>query len=422
MVRIRPIMACCALASMLACAEGSKLETVQADRPTNYRLADASVQSARGELIESTHMVSLSQEEVAGKLQPILAALNLQAENGVHIYKIKYQTQTPGTPAVPVLASGLMIVPDSKKASYPWIGLQHGTLTSKAEAPSVTPAEGIFEASQGFITLVMDYIGYGSSSSVFHPYLIEKSYADAGIDFLKASYKFAELNALGQGPLFLKGYSEGGYATLALQKAIETNYPNVFPLVATAPSGAPYDLEAVATELLRRERVHPVNIPFLILSYTRWLSQQDFNPDVIFTSPAANIATLFNGQYDSSYIGAKIPTKNSEMLETALVADFLSSVPQSNEAVKLRGYLQSQSLTNQGWQPRSTTLFFHCVDDEVVPVSSVEKARQAFPGPNVYVTTFESPAQGPRYTHGTCPAIFAPMLAFLDIMKKIATK
>jgi len=422
MIRIRPIMACSALASMLACAEGSKVETVQPDRPRNYQLQDAPAQSARGDLIESTHVVSLSREEVSGKLGPILAGFNLQAQNGVHIYKVKYQTQTPSTPAVPVVASGLMIVPDSKQPTYPWIGVQHGTMTSKADAPSVTPAEGIFEASQGFVTLVMDYIGYGSSSSVFHPYLVEKSYADAGIDFLKATYRFAELNSVGKGPLFLKGYSEGGYATLALQKEIETNYPTVFPLVATAPSGGPYDLDAIATELLQREVLHPVNIPFLILSYTRWLSQQDFNPEALFTLPAANVATLFNGQFNNDYIGTKIPTKNSDMLDAGVVADFLSPAPQSNEAVKLRGYLQSQSLTNKGWQPRSTTLFFHCVDDEVVPVSAVKKAKEAFPGPNVIVTTFPSPAQGPQYKHTSCPAIFAPTLAFLDIMKKIAAK
>jgi pimeloyl-ACP methyl ester carboxylesterase len=418
MIRIRSVMAGGALASLLACAEGSKVETVQPDRPANYQLVDAPAQSARGDLIESTHVVSLSKEEVAQKLGPILAGFKLEAQNGVHIYKVKYQTQTPSTPATPVIASGLMIVPDVKQASYPWIGVQHGTMTSKADAPSVTPSEGIFEASQGFVTVVMDYLGYGASSKVFHPYLIEKAYAETGIDFLKATYQFAELNAIGKGPLFLKGYSEGGYATLALQKEIETNHAGAFPLVATGPSGGPYDLEAVAVELLQRETVHPVNIPFLILSYTQWLSQNDFNPEAIFTMPTASVAALFTGQYNNDFIGTRIPTQNSAMLESNLVDDFLSAEPQTNEAVKLRGYLKSQSLTNQGWQPRSATLFFHCVDDEVVPVSSVKVAKEAFPGPNVVVTTFPSPAQGPKLRHGTCPAIFAPTVAFLDILKK----
>ncbi|HET9238968.1 MAG TPA: lipase family protein [Oligoflexus sp.] len=425
MIRIRPVLVCGALASLLACAEGSKVESVQPDRPANFQLVDAPAQSARGDLVESTHVVSLSQDEVAQRLGPILAGFKLQAQNGVHIYRVKYQTQTPATPtaaATPVVASGLMIVPDSKQASYPWIGVQHGTVTSKADAPSVTPAEGIFEASQGFVTVVMDYIGYGSSSKVFHPYLVERAYADAGIDFLKATYKFAELNTIGKGPLFLKGYSEGGYATLALQKEIETNYAGVFPLVATGPSGGPYNLEAIAVELLQRETVHPVNIPFLVLSYTKWLSQNDFNPEAIFALPTANVSALFTGQFNNDYIGTKIPTQNAAMLEPALVADFLSAEPKLNEAAKLRGYLKSQSLTNQGWQPRSTTLFFHCVDDEVVPVSSVKVAKEAFPGPNVVVTTFPSPAEGPKLRHGTCPAIFAPTVAFLDVLKKMSGK
>ncbi|HYX36978.1 MAG TPA: lipase family protein [Oligoflexus sp.] len=425
MIRIRPVMAFSALASLLACAEGSKTETVQLDRPSNYQVVNAPAQSARGDLIESTHVVSLSQEEVSGKLAPLLTAFNLQAKNGVHIYRVKYQSQipaTPGAPAAPVVASGLMIVPDSKQPTYPWIGVQHGTATSKADSPSVTPSEGIFEASQGFVAVVMDYIGYGSSSKVLHPYLVERAYADAGIDFLKATYKFADLNTIGKGPLFLKGYSEGGYATLALQKEIETNYPKDFPLVATAPSGGPYDLDAIAIELMQRETVHPVNIPFLILSYSKWLSNNDFNPEAIFNLPTASVEALFTGRFNNDYIGSKISNKNSEMLQKTLVDDFLSAAPQSNEAVKLHSYLQSQSLTNKGWQPRATTLFFHCVDDEVVPVSSVKKAKEAFPAPNVVVTTFPSPAQGPQYKHTTCPAIFAPTVAFLDILKKMAAK
>lgn len=422
MIHIRSVMACGALASLLACAEGSKVENVQPDRPANFQLAGAGAQSARGDLVEATHVVTLSREDVAQRIGPILAGFKLEAQNGVHIYKVKYQTQTPGASAAPVVASGLMIVPDTKKPSYPWIGVQHGTVTSKADAPSVKPAEGIFEASQGFVTVLMDYIGYGSSSNVFHPYLVERAYADAGIDFLKATYKYAELNSIGKGPLFLKGYSEGGYATLALQKEIETNYATTFPLVATGPSGGPYNLEAIAVELLQRETVHPVNIPFLVLSYTKWLSNNDFNPEAIFTWPTANVAALFTGQFNNDFIGTKIPTKNAEMLEANLVADFLSAEPQSNEAAKLRGYLQSQSLTNKGWQPRSTTLFFHCVDDDVVPVSSVKVAKEAFPGPNVVVTTFPSPAQGPQLKHGNCPAIFAPTVAFLDIMKKISAQ
>ncbi|WP_141733125.1 alpha/beta hydrolase family protein [Oligoflexus tunisiensis] len=418
MIRIRPIVACGALVSLLACAEGSKVESEQTQRPANLQLVDASAQSARGELLESTHVVSLSKAEVAGKLAPILSAFNLQAQNGVHIYRVKYQTQTPATPAVPVVASGLMIVPDVQHASNAWISVQHGTRTSKGDAPSVTPSEGIFEASQGFVTLVMDYLGYGASSQVFHPYLVEQSYADAGVDFLKAASTFAAINGVLQGPLFLRGYSEGGYATLALQKEIETHHAGTFALMATASAGAPYDLEAVATELLQNEILHPVNIPFLILSYTKWLSHNDFNPEAIFTWPVANVATLFNGQFNNAYIGSQIPTRKVEMLESDLVADFLSARPQTNEAVKLHSYLQSQSLTNKGWQPRAITMFLHCVDDEVVPVSSVKKIKDVFPGDNVSVITIPSLADSPKYTHGTCPAIFSPVAAFLDILQK----
>lgn len=420
MIRIRPIMVCSALASLLACAEGSKIKTLPPDRPANYQLIQAPAPSPRGELLESTHVVSLTQDELSSKLKTILSALNLQAQNGVHIYRVKYQTQTPASPAAPVVASGLMMVPDSKKAAYPWLAVQHGTIAGKADAPSVSPAEGLVDASQGFVSLVMDYIGYGASSHVFHPYLIAQAYADAGVDFLKAASKFMRLNQITRGPLFLKGYSEGGYATLALQKELETNHAAEFPLTATAPAAGPYDLEAVAKELLQRETVHPVNIPFLILSYAQWLGHQDFNPDAIFAPSTDSVAALFTGAYNNSAIIQKLPTQTTELLDADLVEDFLSAAPVANEAVKLHSYLKAQSLTNKGWQPQTMTLFFHCEDDEVVPVVAVKKAKEAFPGAHVVVKTFPSPADGPRYTHGTCPAIFAPTLAFLDILKNSA--
>lgn len=429
MISMRSIIACSALLGLMACAEGSKVETVKPDRPANFLLAEAAAKNERGELIEATHVVSLSKDEVTSKVGQYLVGFGLQAQNGVHIYRVRYRTQKPATPTDPssqIVASGLIIVPDSKLASYPWIALQHGTKTSKAEAPSVSPSEGVFEGSLGFVTLVMDYIGYGASSKEFHPYLIERAYADAGVDFLKAGYNFAAQNTLGIGPLFLKGYSEGGYATLAIQREIETNHAKEFPLVASAPSGGPYNMDLVANHLMKLESVHPVNIPFLLLSYKNWLSNKvDFNLGNVFVDPVETIEPLFSGQFDNEYIGTKISTERNKVIKKTLVDDFLSPTPTSNEAVKLHAYLQLQSLTNKNWVPHSLTFFFHCRTDEVVPVESIEDAQKTFgegPLKNISYKIFENVANAPEYRHTSCPAIFAPTVAFLEVLKQLAAR
>ncbi|MCX6130758.1 MAG: hypothetical protein NTX25_17075 [Proteobacteria bacterium] len=424
MIRISPSLVCSCFAIILACAEGSKVKPIQPDRPQNFKLDTVPAQSSPGDLVEATHMLSLSQTELNSKLAPILASLKLSAKNGVHIYKVKYQTLSPATPLAPahaVLASGILMVPDSKQTSYPWISIQHGTITGKANAPSVSPSEGIFEASQGFLTLVMDYIGYGSSSLEFHPYLISQAYADAGVDMLKAAYQFSEINKIGHGPLFLKGYSEGGYATLALQKEIEQKHPE-FPLLASAPSAGPYDMDAVALNLVGQKELNPVNISFVILSYNRWLANNDFNTNAIFNAPTADMQKLFDGALSSEAVYKLLPTATKSLLNPILVDDFLSNEAVTREGSKLHSFLKSQSLTNKDWQPAKTTLFSHCVDDEVVPVLSSELAATAFKAPHVILQKIPSPASGPAYQHGTCPAIFTPTLFFIDELKKLSAQ
>ncbi|MCX6130175.1 MAG: hypothetical protein NTX25_14065 [Proteobacteria bacterium] len=415
MLTMRPLVAICAISGFLACSEGSQTKTSRPDRPLNFSAENAAT-AQRGDLIEATHVVSLSPADIQNKLAPVLSGLNTDVKNGVHIYKIKYQTVSPGAAAKPLIASGLILLPDSKASSYPWISLQHGTITSKAEAPSVTPREGLFEASQGFLTLAMDYIGFGASSNVFHPYFIEEAYASAGVDMLKAAYKFASLNNLGTGPLFLKGYSEGGYATLALQKEIELNHPE-FPLAASAPSAGVYDIDATANELMARDSVHPVNIPFMILSYASWLAKDDFNPDNIFVMPSAELKKLYTGSANYDYIYTNVPNKSAELIKPKLTADFLAAEPGLNESIKLHTWLKEQSLTNKNWSPKTPTYFWHCQDDEVVPFAASVLASKVFASPLVTLIPIPSP-EAKKFTHGTCPAIFMPTLEFAKALKQ----
>src|SRR5688572_22752894 len=90
-----------------------------------------------------------------------------------------------------VKASGLLLVPLGTNEPAPLISVQHGTSFSKDEAPTASPYTGMeLFASAGYIVLMPDYLGYGSSSEIFHPYYDKAYSALAVIDMITASKEF----------------------------------------------------------------------------------------------------------------------------------------------------------------------------------------------------------------------------------------
>jgi hypothetical protein len=352
--------------------------------------------------------------------------LGLQARFGVEIYRVVYQSETPEPIPQAVQVSGLILVPDSKAPVYPWISLQHGTIVGDAEAPSAAPGEGLFEASQGFITIVSDYIGYGTSTDLLHPYVIEEAYADAGVDMLRAARSLAADQGWNLGPLFLKGYSEGGYATLALQKALETVYQGEFPLVASSAGAGPYDLETTGRILLDLPQTNPVNLPFVVMSFSRWKAQGNFDPESFFEVPVSVVAPLFEGSSRSEDVFKALPTETKKIFEARIVEDFVLDEPQLPEVQLFRSWLREESLLNQAWAPSVPTRLYHCTDDETVPVAASRLTFNAFKATQadspVTLVEIASPKPERPYRHGSCPAIFSPLQWFSEILARQPAK
>lgn len=403
-----------------SCSKDSSIEPPPSDRPLNFSLTGPG-SGSRGELIEASRVVSLSQAQ----LNERFASRGLSARNGVHIYKIVYRTETPDAQPQSIEASGIVVLPDSPAPVYPWISLQHGTIAGKVDAPSISYAEGVVEASQGFVTVVADYLGFGAASEVLHPYLVEESYADAGIDMMRAARTFAEQNKITLGPLFLRGYSEGGYATMALQKAIEQEYATEFKVIASAPAAGPYDTLTAAKILVSQTTANPVNLPFVVLSYDRWLAAEGaWDLSKVLAFDPARAKQLFSGAYRTDDILGILPPVTKQLFKADLIDDFLIDQPQGAEAQQLQKWLSAQSLHNQNWAPATPTRLYHCVDDTVVPVAAARSAYVAFKAlnPNSPVEPYFIPSPDPAapYDHGTCPGIFASLQWFGEILQKLS--
>lgn len=213
--------------------------------------------SGRGRL-ESAQALNVvtPAEIVVGLRKPDTRAPQITPVYSVANYRLVYRTiDGQGRE---LNASGLVSVPVKPAGAIsPVISYQHATTFKDAEAPS-QHAQGdeaaVIMASLGYIVVAADYVGFGASRGIEHPYLLAKPTAAAVLDLLTAARSWRRSNQVADnGQLFLVGYSEGGYATMAAHRAMQTEQTaDLAGLVLSVPGAGPYDVGATLDELLRR--------------------------------------------------------------------------------------------------------------------------------------------------------------------------
>lgn len=418
--------------------------------------------SAAGEPVSLTRITSLTSGAIDSKLSASSSALAGAAQVGVNIYKLSYVSNDGNQGSSTFNSSGLLIVPYNVADTSPWLVLSHGTIVDNASAPSNNLGEGLLEASLGFITLVPDYIGFGDSyssdpSTRIHPYIISASYASDGVNMLKAAKSVLDSEmGITPGRLYLKGYSEGGYATLALQKELETNHSTEFPVNASAPSAGPYStvgLGALLTTSLASTTISPTLFGFLATSYYYnypAISTQYDISSVFNQTDSYDEENLFNGQKSSSeteavYAGLGISTING-LLDPSVVASMgsqlgavyigsqlisgegadggvsfgtaVASLTDSFSGSLLANDLLMQSFLAQApnqYFPRVTTIFYHCSDDNTIYPDGTTGAVGTYAGLEAaYGVTDSNISSVTSSTggHSGCPYIFTPALCF----------
>ncbi|MEO8280766.1 MAG: lipase family protein, partial [Ideonella sp.] len=213
--------------------------------------------SGRGRLESAVALKVVTPAEIVTGLQkPDTKAPLITPVYSVATYRLVYRT-IDGR-GRELSASGLVSVPVKPAGSIsPIISYQHGTTFTDAEAPSMH-AQGdeaaVIMASLGYIVIAADYVGFGVSKGEEHPYLLAKPSGAAVLDLLAAARSWRRANQVGDnGQLFLLGYSEGGYVTMAAHRAMQTEQsPDLSTLVLTVPGSGPYDVSATLDELLQR--------------------------------------------------------------------------------------------------------------------------------------------------------------------------
>ena len=107
------------------------------------------------------------------------------AKYGLSLYTITYKTTYLGEE---IIASGLVSFPNTDQP-VPMLSFHHGTESSHIDAPSdnlVTYSFFSNAASLGYIFLMPDYLGFGSSKAILHPYYRSDIIGNTVVDMLKA--------------------------------------------------------------------------------------------------------------------------------------------------------------------------------------------------------------------------------------------
>ena len=301
----------------------------------------------------------------------------------ISVYDIKYESIDHN--GVADTLSGLISFPQSNLEAFPILTYQHGTLILDSQAPSITGMSvnnyevlfvGLGTTPAGFITVMPDYVGIGNPEK-FHPYMIADPHTRSVVDILRATKNLSlvlENSFHFNDQLFLIGYSDGGYATLASHRGIENHYSQEFSITASFPMAGPYDLSGTMVDyfLSGPEYSQPYYVPYVLTSQL-WHYQGlevDFNS---YFEPfwADTLPGLFDGTHSGDFINNLMPENPLDILLPEILENF-----EDNEDNFFRQKLELNTLLD--WVPQNPIHFFHGIGDDIVPYQNTQIAYDTF--------------------------------------------
>jgi pimeloyl-ACP methyl ester carboxylesterase len=308
--------------------------------------------------------------DVASASVPGISNIKPLVTTDVNVYKIVYKTTVNGNQ---INASGLICVPVTP-GEYPVLSFQNGTNTVNADAPSNNPADFTYKlvefiASMGYVVVIPDYPGFGESSQIPHPYLIKEPTVRSLVDMLYTTKEIGGKEFPGitfKNEYYLLGYSQGGWATLALDKAIEQDYSSDFNLKGSSCGAGPYNILQLLEGIINQpDYPEPVYFAYIVNAYIAY--NQFTNPagDILNEPYASRLSSLFTGLLTLAQINNELTTSITGLL----TADFISGFSSSSKYSSVRDALNNNSVTE--WHSYKPLLLTHGGNDtQVNPVST----------------------------------------------------
>jgi len=351
-------------------------------------------------------------------LKIIKANIDQNATNAFGYRAVKIIYNTKGQNNEDIKASGLLIVPSvsaeykaylasiGKSFSVSMVCDNHGTIFKDDEAPTnVEVMNGLPDSKigivisgyAGFAAILPDYIGYGESNDIAHPYIMKEASAQASLDMIKASMKYMDNNDITLNyQLYISGYSEGGYTAMALAEKVENSFSDRVNLMGVAPMAGPYNVEALGDIEIDADHImiYPAFLAYLSDSYSYYYD--DLNLENIVNTTDTN---MFHSLFDGTKSGIEIQmslglTTNygfasypaSTLFQESFINDYKNNV---NSSIRVR----FQENATDNWIPHSKFNLIQCVDDEIIPFSQSKDTYAKFLKNGVDVTLTPIPTE-----------------------------
>ncbi len=339
----------------------------------------------------------------------------------VEAYKVTYLTKNEDDSLVN--ASGVIYKPVNSSCVSPILSWQHGTIVADFSAPSQKINNniiGLVAASHGYVVVMSDYLGLGEGYG-FHNYCHSDTESSAVINLILETIEFISPQNF-NGQLFLMGYSQGGHATMAAVKEIESNFTDVINITASCPMAGPYSMSSAQAEMLNEVYPNPGYFPYVIFSYQNVYGNLYENSSQLFKAGFENLLEMYDGTYSMSEINDEIWSiaenvygisqsdfSPLDMINNNYYQDYLS-----DEEHPFKLALKDNDLVD--FTPDSPMRLIHCNGDDNVPY---ENSLLAFN----YFSQFTSEElvllDGGNFNHSDCaqPSIIAAKLFFDQLVE-----
>ncbi len=334
-------------------------------------------------------------------------------------YVVEY-TSVAADGVTPMQISGVVTIPNSYLLSNTDVLVvdSHHTVCDNASVPSVMGSSMSGMAMAALYPMAAtDYVGYGITSDLPHPYLCQEQNARNSLDIVPVALDILAQEAIVPKMLYNIGYSQGGGVALAAQKLLENDVQyadlkNQFPLGVHAVCGSgPYDPVATGKDIYAKEEKvsFPAVLPLLVNGFLSGASAElnqglkfaDFFQPVL-TTPA--ILTNAQGEkVEFPGLEAVIAQKEAgnDSVSALMVmatggkqglADFFSADMMNKESdtyTRFFTWLAENSLCT-GWKPEGEVNLFHLIEDDIVTSENTYLAAEALGIPAERVHLFQA--------------------------------
>ena len=331
----------------------------------------------RGSLIDTPVVVTtLSAAQInAATAASGLQALSGQAKCDVKVVALNYNTVgAKGNDSSN--ASGVMLVPAGAACTAPaaLVAYAKGTDLEKPRTLANPQDKETFllaamYAAQGYAVVASDYLGFAKSQYTYHPYLHADSEATTVIDSVRAARNAAgAVGATLSGKVMFTGYSQGGHASMAAQRAAERDHPTEFNVVAGAHLSGPYNLSG-SLKLPDAIAGFQFFVPYLVTAWQK-----------VYGTVYTDVKTVFKAPY-SNYIENLLP--NPTLNYTTLVTSGMlpgGTPNQARDALFQSEFLEGARTSSThplaaaakkndllGWSPKAQVLLCGGAGDPTVP-------------------------------------------------------